>query len=87
MRPTAPAPGWSPSRHCSQEQLLQIWLAAYRLSGPTASGSYLLGLRVLGAGGSSLQTLAGELPSGTHCACSDITLRVLEELVGKCGYF
>lgn len=48
---------------------------------------YLLGLRVLGASGSGLQTLAGELPSGTHGTCSDVTLWVLEKLEGKCGYF
>lgn len=74
-------------QHRSQEKLLQIWPAAYRLTGRTTNGSYLLGLRVLGAGGGGLQTPAGELPSGTHCACSDITLRVLEELAGKCGHF
>lgn len=49
--------------------------------------AYLLGLLVLGAGGSGLQTLAGELPCDTHGTCSDVTLWVLEELEGKCGYF
>lgn len=74
----------------SQQALLSGAVAtesAYRLSGPTASSSYLPGLWVLGAGGRGLQTLAGELPGSPHCSCSDITLRVLEELEGKRGYF
>lgn len=41
----------------------------------------LLGLRVLGLAG--VQTVAGEVPSGTHCIYPDITLRVLEERAGK----
>lgn len=48
-------------------------------------GSYLLSLWVLTAGGSGLEAVARELPSGSHCTCSDITLRILEELAGKHG--
>lgn len=36
--------------------------------------------------GDSFQALAGELPHGSHSTCTNVALRVSEELPGKLGY-
>lgn len=57
-------------------------MARWELLAKEPDTSYLPGLCVLRAGG-GVQAPAGELPRGGHCACSDVTLRVLEELPGQ----
>jgi hypothetical protein len=49
----------------------------------THSHVYLLGLKVLRALGGGLQAPARQLPGGGHRTCSDIALRVLEQLPGE----
>lgn len=56
------------------------------LCGQGATPSYLLASWVLRAGGSSIQPPARELPCGGHGTCTDITLRVSQELHGELRY-
>lgn len=51
--------------------------------GPGPAASYLRASWVLRAGGGGVQSPDGQLPYSGHCACSDVALRVLQELLGE----
>lgn len=69
-----------PDCPCWASKRCQEWTA---WPGPS---TYLRAFWVPRAGGGGMQPPAGELPHGGHCACSDVTLRVLQELLGELGH-
>lgn len=70
---------WAPDRYTHG----RLW---WGLPGMGPAASYLLAPQLFWAGGGGVQALAGQLAHSGHRACTDVTLRVSQELLGELGH-